>query len=455
MAEVCSSRAFLIHKWFANFTSPDQSERLMWRQPGTYAPVNLTTDTEINERMRIRLTWLLGVIVLVSVGFLMACGSHYSASSDGLLIVPSQGSDVMQSFSFNLSNGHTAQISTAPAVVGKPVAVVLDPSGAFAYVAIVPDPAVANSVAAIASYKINSDGTLAAGATPVPMNTVGGAGGAVAPAAITIDSSGKFLFVADQATTASGSVVAGTVSVFSVSSGTVSEVSGSPFAIPVPIGGTTPSALSLAVTPTVFPAANAVCSPPAVPPTSEFLYVGDEANNDLLEYSVDMSSGALALMPALTTPGISTGSEPSGVTVDPCNRFVYVANQNSNNVSAFSILSGSPVVTGSPFSAGNGPGPIAVDPFGNFVYVVNTLSNTLSGFKISPVTGALTPLNPATLPTGTTPNSIAIRGDGNWLFVANTNSASVSQYAITPASGALAPQGSITTDNFPMGVAVK
>jgi 6-phosphogluconolactonase (cycloisomerase 2 family) len=67
----------------------------------------------------------------------------------------------------------------------------------------------------------------------------------------------------------------------------------------------------------------------------------------------------------------------------------------------------------------------------------------------------LTALTPATVNTGTQPTSIVIRGDDNWLFVTNYQSASVSQYSITPATGALSLASTITTDNYPFGVAVK
>ena len=96
-----------------------------------------------------------------------------------------------------------------------------------------------------------------------------------------------------------------------------------------------------------------------------------------------------------------------------------------------------------------------VDPYGNNVYVVDTLSNTVSGFKISPVSGSLSALSPATVATGTQPSSMAIRGDDNWLFVTNYGSATVSQYSITPATGALSVLPPIGTDNYPWGVAVK
>jgi 6-phosphogluconolactonase (cycloisomerase 2 family) len=169
---------------------------------------------------------------------------------------------------------------------------------------------------------------------------------------------------------------------------------------------------------------------------------------------------------------------PAGAAVDPCNRFVYVSDSLTNKVSAYTICNGSVTqsvtcpkpsdgslmpVAGSPFSlsgSANGAGPLVVDPYGNNVYVLGILSNTVSPFKISPVSGSLTALSPATLATGLQSSvlqqtSIAIRGDDNWLFVPNYNAATVSQYSIIPASGALSALPVISTDNYPVGVAVK
>jgi 6-phosphogluconolactonase len=407
-----------------------------------------------------RFTWLLAVIVLVSIGFLAACGSHYSSNPllNGLVIVPSQGSQAVQAFGLTLSNGHVSQINTSPATLGLPTAIVLDPAGNYAHITIVPSSAIANSVkaASIASYKINSDGTLAAVGAPLAMNAPSGA---VSPVAITVDSSGKFLFVADQATTSGTTAVAGTVSAFSIGSGgSLTEVAGSPFAVPPVAGGSGANLVGVALTPTLFPSLNAECSKQPAP-KAVYLYAADASANQVWEFQVNTSSGTLGPpAPATSVVGFAAGSVPSGVAIDPCNRFVYVANQQSNNVSAYtiSLTDGSLASTGSATSTGNGPGPLAVDPLGNFLYVVDELSNQISAYRISAGAGTLTALSPATVATGTTPVSIAIRSDDNWLFVTNFNSASMSQYAITPASGALNPTTTaITTDNFPLGVAVK
>jgi 6-phosphogluconolactonase (cycloisomerase 2 family) len=217
---------------------------------------------------------------------------------------------------------------------------------------------------------------------------------------------------------------------------------------------------------------NAVCSTPGNnPPTSEFLYAVDSVNYVVWEFSVDTSTGSLGNPPGATSvPSFVADKVPTGVAVDPCDRFVYVSDNLANKISAYTICSQVVVgtcpnadgsllpVSGSPFAltgSANGPGPLVVDPFGNNVYVVGTLSNTVSAFKISPISGSITALNPATVATGLQPTSIAIRGDDNWMFVTNFNAATVSQYSIVPATGALTVQPAITTDNYPWGVAVK
>jgi len=437
--------------------------------------------------MRTRFAWIAAVLALVLLGFVVACSTKYSSSSNGLVVIASRDSKVMQTFSLNLSNGHASQINNAsgPTTPGLPSLVVLDPAGAFVYLLVTQDPTLPagpGNLTGITTFQVASDGKLAAGTATALTNSVLTVGGTcesipVTPVALTMDSAGKFLFVANSATAdAIGNSVPGSVSVFAIgSNAALAEVNpvsctspntpGSPFPLPAQTGGSTPSASALALTPTVFPAQFAPCSGVAAPATQN-LYVTDSIDNVVLNYSVS-STGALSLVPTAAVP---TGTLPSGVVVDACNRFVYVANTNSNNVSAYTIctavnLSAQPPclsadyslhpVTGAPYPVGDLPGPIGVDAYANFLYVVNTGSSSISAFRISSATGTLTATSPATVATNSGPNSIAIRSDDSWLFVANTNSATVSQYAITPASGGLTPQSPFTTLNFPSGVAVK
>jgi 6-phosphogluconolactonase (cycloisomerase 2 family) len=329
-----------------------------------------------------------------------------------------------------------------------------------------------------------AQGTIFLQGVPPPNNQDGPVD--VVPGTMVMDPAGKFLFVADRATTDfphhnPGLYVPGAVSVFAIGSGGgLTEVAGSPFFTTIPATTLPQSGLdivSVAPTPTVFPAIgvngvqNSVCST-LTPPTAQYLYAVDGLGNQGFEFAVDTSSGVLTLNQITPFP---TDTTPAGVAVDPCDRFVYVSDSLSDKVSAYTICNAISMPTcsfadgrlaeviGSPFGlsgSASSPGPLAVDPYGNYVYVLGTHSNTISPLKISPASGALTGLSPATVATGVGPRSIAIRGDDNWMFVTNLGSISlggntVSQYAITPATGALSAEQAIQTDNYPWGVAVK
>jgi 6-phosphogluconolactonase (cycloisomerase 2 family) len=453
---------------------------------------------EINQRMSKRFAWLLGMVVLVSIGVLVACGTTYNASSDGLVLVGSQGSGLIETFSFNLGTGSVSAISNTPTdtsnqtcvLNGVPSSLVVDPKGTYAYAIINAVSTCPGGTTGLLAFKVNSSGSTNVVGSLVAFNpgtvTIQGTAStksvAVVPNTIVMDPAGKFLFVSDRATTDdAGLPVPGSVSVFAIGSGgSVTEVAGSPFFTSNPATTLLQSAIdivSVAPTPTVFPAIgvngvqNSVCSAVGLnPPTSQYLYAVDGLGNQVFEFTVDTTSGALTFSPLLPFP---TDKTPVGIAVDPCDRFVYVSDSLSNKINAYTICSavatGCPLadgslkaVAGSPFSlsgSASGPGPLVVDPFGNNVYVIGTLSNTVSPLRISPISGALAAMSPATVATGQGPMSIAVRGDDNWMFVTNFGSASpggtVSQYAITPATGALTAQPAIPTDNLPWGVAVK
>jgi len=445
---------------------------------------------EIKQRMSTRFAWLLGVVALVAMGVLVACGTTYNSSSDGLVLVGSQGSAAIQTFSFNLGTGSMSAIDNPTSstsaetclLPGIPSALVLDPAGAYAY-AIINAADACNTTSlttinGIQTFKVNSDGKLA---------VVGPVVADPNPVALAMDSAGKFLFVAEgQSTVAIANQLKSStpcvqtkaqngVCVYAIGGGSLTPV---PLSFTLPSATQSPNFAALGATPTVLPkngitGQNSVCSDVGNnPPTSEYLYMVDSVNNEIVEFSVETSTGALTI--AGPVAPVSTGSVPSGIAVDPCDRFVYVSNNQSNNISAYSICNGQATqstncagvadgtlwpLSGSPFTLSGGganePGPIIVDPFGGTLYAVGTGSATVSIFRIAPVSGGLGPGNPATVATGARPTSIAIRSDDSWLFVSNFDSQSLSQYSVTPSTGNLTPQTATTTDNHPWGVAVK
>jgi 6-phosphogluconolactonase (cycloisomerase 2 family) len=431
------------------------------------------------------LAWVLALVGLVLIALLIACGSSYNPASEGLVLITSQGSALIQTFSFDLASGSIAQISntvqntaTETCVMpGIPSSMVLDPTGTYAYVIVTASDTCPGSQTGIESLAVNSNGTIAASGTVTSDPN---------PVALAMDLSGKYMFVAEgrnsppvsstippvPPTACPGTTAQYGICVYGISNGTLTPVPGS-FNFVYPPGSQQANFAALWPTPSAFVVQNAVCSGAAAP-SSQYLYVADSANDVVWEFGVNMSTGALQ------NPGgdsmvlsFPAQSVPSGVVVDPCNRFVYVSNMNSNQINAFTICNGTTTsstncplpfdgrlvaVSGSPFSlAGNanGPGPMVVDALGNFLYVLNTLSNTISPFRISPVSGSISTL--AVVGVGTQPKSMALRSDDSWLFVTNFASSppDISQFALSPATGTLTPVPTIATDNYPYGVAVK
>ena len=109
-------------------------------------------------------------------------------------------------------------------------------------------------------------------------------------------------------------------------------------------------------------------------------------------------------------------------------QFVYIANRNSDNISAYSLNPKTGFLTaisGSPFSTGVGPFSVALHPTNRFLYVTNLLDNTVSGYSIDDKTGALTAVEQP-FATGQFPNGVAVDPLGRFAYVTNANAATVS-----------------------------
>jgi len=150
----------------------------------------------------------------------------------------------------------------------------------------------------------------------------------------------------------------------------------------------------------------------------QFVYVANSQSNNVSAYSID-ATGALT---PIGTP-VAAGSLPISVAVDPAGRFVYVANIDSDDVSAYTIgATGALTPTGPPVPAGLYPHSVTMDPTGRFVYVAN-LGNillgpgTVSAYSID-ATGALTPIG-APVAAGTGPIAVAVDATGRFVYVAN------------------------------------
>jgi 6-phosphogluconolactonase len=389
----------------------------------------------------------------LGTALLLSCGG---SDKTGIVYVVGQSDQNVSAFKLNLKTGVLKTDNNAlvpigtPAKTGvQPTVLLFDSAQTTAYVA-------DSGSNDIATFSVNSDGSLKAGAvTPVKHP-------ASAPLTMTMDPGGKFLFVADQgipgdpncgAHPQNANPCEAGISVFTVSSGSLTEVPGSPFPLLT-------SQQTINFPAPVIPAGLAVAN------QGNFLYATDQANNIVLGFSFDGTSGVLTpltstMQPALWPVLVSAGA--SGVFSPPTGDFLYVTTnlQNSNQLFEYKVNSADGSLTpvqGSPISAGIGPTVMFSDPSAKFLLVVANGSNQILGFRLNQVTGALTALSPAFVSTGDKPVAATIRSNdvvnGDfWILVSDTGANTVSTISLINNTGGMTVQPQINGPVAPFGIA--
>ena len=469
-----------------------------------------------------------GVIALVGVCalslFLLDCGSSSSRPS-GVLYALTQGvngfGNNVSSFAIDLNSGNlslvnynastctTAASITNPEPCGLPLDILLDPTGATAFVLNqgVPSAGVAPTIYA---YTVNSDGSLG---TPAVVPTPSLMAGDTA-VAMGRDAAGQFLFVIDPGSfpspgyptpsptnpscphvPASPTDVCPSISVFAMKPGstTLTLASGSPVYL-----SKIPTALSaITFTPTT----------PAGAPSQELLFVTNNSDictancvlpphsdNTVSLYAVS-SSGSLAEQ--VNSPYIVSAIDPISVlavNTNPAEQntggvFVYVGNedQNGGHLYPFQLCTvvnavctaqdvGSNLMTPlgetcsqppcnnvPPTSVGLNPVAMLVDPTNNFLYVVSQGSNQVFAFRINTTAGTLSALTPANQPTGSQPVAMAMHPSvyidgtytGQFLYTSNTNSDNITGFTLSTTSGSMSSPITVIAPAAPSGMTAR
>jgi 6-phosphogluconolactonase (cycloisomerase 2 family) len=258
-----------------------------------------------------------------------------------------------------------------------PTQLAINKAGTYLYVVETYQPNFSTNIpgpGALVVFPINATGGLGATGslcTPVANGTKGYFPVGMNPVSVNVLASGSNVYVANQTDA--------TLSAFAVQSdGTLTTLATYPVGV----------------------APNATASDP----TSKFLYVTDGAANQMIGFLVQTNGSLIAMQ----TP-FKTDNLPDAVQVDPRGTYVYVANYNANNVSAYTIDRGTGNATqisgSTTYAVDAGPTCILVEPAeGRYVYTSNFLGNTVSGLFLNPSTGALsavqnTPFKAAGQPT--------------------------------------------------------
>jgi 6-phosphogluconolactonase (cycloisomerase 2 family) len=280
--------------------------------------------------------------------------------SKNFLYIPNETSNAVSGFTVDHVAGVLAPIGTAlsptpvcnPGVCSNPIGVAVNSGGQFLFVL---NQGSAPSISAsISVFNIDQTRGLLSPASFITL-------AAASPQFLAVSPTQGFLYVSNG--------TAGNISAFSIGAGgALTELSGSPFSL----------------------GASATAAGLAIDLNGQFLYAADSANNKIASFNV--AGGPLAAVGSFPA-----GTKPVAVAVDNTSSFIYSANQGSNDVSAFKAASGALTqVAGSPFAVQpNGstgiPQPtfLTVDVSNTFLYVANQGSSSISAFGIKGSDGTL------------------------------------------------------------------
>ena len=394
----------------------------------------------------------LASIVSLAVGLgLTACSRDYTLAyvyvTNAKPASAGETNGTVAAFAVDYQIGSLVPLSDSPLPAGKnPVTLVASPNGQNLYV-------VNHDDSTVMHFAIGTDGKLYLKETT---NITGSL-----PTAVAIYAAGKFLYVTftyqlgpnGQQLYSPASPGPGGVTVFSIdSSGKLSVVSNGTLNY-IPVGN---NPVAIAVSRPITLASTTT--------TTAYAYVVDQEpqpNATVLGFTQNTSTGALTPTPGtvITTvagktvaTGYNAGIAPSAVAIDPTTRFVYVTDQAANQLYGYGIGTGGTLVPllSSPYTTGLYPVSVTIDPRGKFMYVTNFSSNTVSAYAIDTATGSPSGSVGSTSTTvATNPNCSAVDPAlGIYLYVSNNKDGTVSGMKLDPHNGTLKQ---VQNSPFPTG----
>jgi 6-phosphogluconolactonase (cycloisomerase 2 family) len=324
-------------------------------------------------------------------GALSVVGTPVAAGNDPVTLVAApngqfvyvinQGDSTVQEFAVQ-GDGTLASQHVYPTGGAHPTAVAIDPQGAFLYVTnscaagityssttnscVTPTGVFTTGTGVVSIFPVNADNSLGT----VSLQPVG-----IKPVGITVSYYNHFVYVVGQQTSTTGLILGFSQN---ATTGALTPLAGTTIAGTA--GNSVVTGYAAGVTPSAI----------AEEPTSRFVYVTDQAANQLIGYTVLASGG---LLPMVNGP-FATGLFPADLTIDPTGKLIYVVNFNGNTVQGYMIdgATGTPSGAAGAFATGTGTGPtcVAIDPaLGDFLYTSNSLDNTVTGERLNPNTGGL------------------------------------------------------------------
>ena len=330
-----------------------------------------------------------------------------------------QASKGIYAFDFDAASGQLKEVGLAAESI-DPSFLAVHPNGKFLYAVNETSEFAGQKSGAVSAFAIDRGTSKLKLLNQVPS---GGAG----PCHISLDKTGKFVFVANYD--------GGSVAVF-----------------PIREDGSLSSASSLVQHTGSSVNKERQEAPHAhwigAAPDNRFVLAADLGLDEVLIYRFDAASGKLSP----NTPSfvkVAPGSGPRHFAFHPNGKFGYVLTEMAATVTAFSydaangslsplqIIGTLPMEYSGPIEAAE----LVMHPSGKFLYASNRASiDTITAFAFDPAKGTLKLLDKFST-KGKTPRNFAIDPTGSFLLAANQESGTVVVFRIDPATGALTPTG--------------
>ena len=193
--------------------------------------------------------------------------------------------------------------------------------------------------------------------------------------------------------------------------------------------------------------------------TGSFLYVANTAANDIWAYAINPATGCL-VTPATSYPTLGKG--PVALDIAAHDGIMFVSDGGSAQIDAFTVTSGVLVpIGGSPFTGCPNAAGIAVDLIESYVYLASNVSSNggdsgtgvVCGFEYS-LGGKQWMSGPTSYATtGAYPTRLVYDSVGQFLFVTNSGANTVESFNVST-TGVLTANNTVATGTSPAGVGV-
>ncbi len=306
------------------------------------------------------------------------------------------------------TSGALATVTGSPYLAGsQPVNMTISPDRKFIYV-------VNSSSGNVNQYAISTTGALT---QPVPPIATG-----VQPSVMAIDPTSRFALVANQG--------ASTLSVYSISSTT---------GVLTPVG----SPITLNVT-----------GPKKIAINGNFVFVASTTAIDVLIFNSTTSTFSFGTGSSIGGGGSTANIVAMYAPPQATNR-LYVLDAGSNAIVPYTVSNTGVLTQGASIPVGTNPTAMIADEANRVLYVANQGSNNLSAFEVDPSTGVLSTLVVSPISTITSPTTLAFDSVNHFLFVAGSAPPQIQTYAEDTGTGALTAKGTaLVVNNTPAAMVV-